>query len=180
MHNTAVAQSEIYHLDKNSVITIEGTSTVHDWTVTVDDFHSSMTIQTNGSGSILTNTSIELLVHNMKSRIPRMDEIMHGTMKKDIYPVISFVLDSTQSRIQGDLNNLNITTTGNLTIAGTERRISVELDGSNKKGMYHLTGSKNMKMTDYSIEPPSFMGGSIRTGDEITVSFNLLYSPEPK
>jgi len=31
-------------------------------------------------------------------------------------------------------------------------------------------------MTDFKVEPPSFMFGTIKTGDEITVSFEAVLS----
>jgi hypothetical protein len=34
-------------------------------------------------------------------------------------------------------------------------------------------GSKKIKMTDFNVEPPSFMFGSVKTGDEITVTFDV-------
>jgi hypothetical protein len=30
-----------------------------------------------------------------------------------------------------------------------------------------------MKMSDFQVEAPSFMFGSVKTGDEITISFNI-------
>jgi hypothetical protein len=30
-----------------------------------------------------------------------------------------------------------------------------------------------IKMSEYNVEPPSFMFGAMKTGDEITVKFNV-------
>jgi hypothetical protein len=42
-----------------------------------------------------------------------------------------------------------------------------------KNGTLVCKGSKRIKMTDYKVEPPSFMFGTIKTGDEITISFDV-------
>jgi hypothetical protein len=32
-------------------------------------------------------------------------------------------------------------------------------------------------MTEYNVEPPTFMFGSVKTGDEINVIFDLAFAP---
>jgi len=39
---------------------------------------------------------------------------------------------------------------------------------------------KKIKMSDYGIDPPSFMFGTVKTGDEMTVSFNVNLAPVQK
>jgi hypothetical protein len=38
-----------------------------------------------------------------------------------------------------------------------------------------INGSYKLKMTSYNVTPPSIMLGAIKTGDDITVNFNLLF-----
>ena len=40
-------------------------------------------------------------------------------------------------------------------------------------GILHCTGSKTFKMSEYQVEPPTFMFGNGKDGDEITVTFNV-------
>jgi polyisoprenoid-binding protein YceI len=40
-------------------------------------------------------------------------------------------------------------------------------------GDLQLTGSYPIKMTEYSIEPPTAMMGAIKVGEEVTVNFDL-------
>ena len=37
-----------------------------------------------------------------------------------------------------------------------------------------LTGATKLKMTDYKIDPPKALMGTITTGDEITIKFNTV------
>ena len=36
-----------------------------------------------------------------------------------------------------------------------------------------VTGTEKISMKDFSIDPPTFMLGTIKTGNDITLSFNL-------
>ena len=37
------------------------------------------------------------------------------------------------------------------------------------------TGTYNLTMTDYGVEPPSFMFGAMKTGDALTFEYNVVY-----
>ena len=41
--------------------------------------------------------------------------------------------------------------------------------------VYLLEGKKALKMTDYNIEPPKALLGTITTGDDIEVHFNTVW-----
>jgi hypothetical protein len=36
-----------------------------------------------------------------------------------------------------------------------------------------ISGSKKLKMTEFDMVPPTALMGTIKTGDEVTVTFNL-------
>ena len=65
---------------------------------------------------------------------------------------------------------------GDLTIAGITKIISFNLvyDQPNI-GDIIFTGSKDLKMTDFQIIPPEVFMGSIKTGDEITIEFQVSF-----
>ena len=68
---------------------------------------------------------------------------------------------------------------GSLTIAGTTRQIEVEATYTvSTNGSIQCKGSKKLAMSDYNIEPPSFMFGSVTTGNDITVSFDVVLAPK--
>ena len=41
-------------------------------------------------------------------------------------------------------------------------------------GSVQVTGSVSMKMSEFGIEPPTAMFGTLTTGDEVTIEFNFL------
>lgn len=36
-----------------------------------------------------------------------------------------------------------------------------------------INGSKNLLMSDYGMDPPTAMAGALKTGDEVTINFNI-------
>jgi hypothetical protein len=40
---------------------------------------------------------------------------------------------------------------------------------------FTVTGVKKMKMTDYNVKPPTALLGTIKTGNDITISYNLKF-----
>ncbi|HNA42827.1 MAG TPA: YceI family protein [Saprospiraceae bacterium] len=79
---------------------------------------------------------------------------------------------------EGLANEGSIECTGNLTIAGTTKPVTLTATVAAKDGgILHCTGSKTFKMSEYQVEPPTFMFGTVKTGDEITVTFNVDLSP---
>jgi polyisoprenoid-binding protein YceI len=65
--------------------------------------------------------------------------------------------------------------TGNLTIAGVTKPVKFKSEYQVKGSDVHFTGSYSFKMTDFGIDPPTAVMGTIKTGDEIVVRFDLVY-----
>jgi polyisoprenoid-binding protein YceI len=74
-------------------------------------------------------------------------------------------------------------TRGELTISGVTRTnamvVAMEKLDANK---WKFSGTNSMKMTDYGIKPPSpaLALGLIKTGDDVTVSFEWVTAGETK
>jgi hypothetical protein len=44
-------------------------------------------------------------------------------------------------------------------------------------GEWVFSGSKILKMTDFNVEPPVVLMGTLKTGNEITVTFEARFAP---
>ena len=42
-------------------------------------------------------------------------------------------------------------------------------------GALTCTGTHQLNMTDYSVKPPTFMFGAMKTGDAVTLAFTMIY-----
>jgi len=153
-------------------ITIAGTSTMHDWTMTSNEanYSAGFEVSADGTPTKLNTVTLTVPAESLKSGKGAMDNNAYKALKTDKNKQISFQL--TSSKVTGKI----ITCTGNLTIAGTTKPVDVEVTYEVKNGNMVCKGSKKIKMTDFNVEPPSFMFGSVKTGDEITVTFDVTLS----
>ena len=161
-----------YRQSGTSNVTIAGTSTMHDWTMTSTGANYNATFEVNADGtpSKLSMVTFTLPAESLKSHEKAMDKNAYKSLNTDKYKDITFQL--TASKVTGK----TIACTGNLTISGTTKPVEVDVTYEAKNGTLVCKGSKKIKMTDFKVEPPSFMFGTIKTGDEITVSFDVTLS----
>jgi polyisoprenoid-binding protein YceI len=172
---TLASFAQSYSLSGSPVVTIAGTSTMHDWTMTSTEATCQATFETDASGNPIKIASLVISIpaESLKSGKSAMDKNAYNALKTDKNKLITFQISTAQ------INGKTITSNGNLTIAGTSKPIDVsatfEVLGDRS---VQFKGSKKMKMTDYKVEPPTFMFGSIKTGDEITISYELKLAPK--
>lgn len=177
LQQQVIAQTN-YKQSPESYITIAGTSTLHEWTMSSSSPQLVAAIETGTEDAIKEVKSLVLMVQSqsLKSANKGMDKNAYSALKVDKYKSISFSMSS--SAIQ---NNV-IKCLGDLNIAGVTKQVSVDATCTMKSDKSSLlcTGSKVLKMSDYKVEAPSFMFGTVRTGDEITISFNIELIPNKK
>jgi polyisoprenoid-binding protein YceI len=104
-----------------------------------------------------------------------MDKNMNKTLKTEQHPKITFVLEKVKS-ITPKGNSYEIKADGKLTIAGTTKTISMTVSGQPKGNDIVFKGSQQVKMTDYNVEPPVMMLGTLKTANEVTINYEVTFS----
>ncbi len=158
----AMAQ-ETYTLSDESSLTIDGTSTLHDWTVTAN----TMTGTAKKEGAAPKEIDFEVVVADIISeRGATMDKKMHDALKKEENPKVIFKLVEVkdESIFVGTLN-----------IAGQEKTVEIPVQMEAGGSALKLTGEQKLTLQDYGMEPPTAMFGSIIVGDDVTVKFDLVF-----
>jgi polyisoprenoid-binding protein YceI len=164
----------LYKQTNASNITLAGTSTLHDWTMTSSETNIQASFKLDEAGIPIQLKSLTLSVpsQSLKSSKKAMDKNAYSALKTEKYKAISFSLASTT--VQKNI----FTCVGNLSIAGATKAITLDATCEVKPNKtLNCTGKKAIKMSDYQVEAPSFMFGTVKTGDEITVSFNVELAP---
>jgi polyisoprenoid-binding protein YceI len=161
-----VSGQETYKMAEGSRIWVEGTSTLRDWTVEVVDYVGTITTDANGD---LADINLTMEVKTMESgRGPDMNGKVYKALLADQYPQMTFRGKKATPQ-EGD-----IAASGTLTVAGVAKEILVSATGSITSG--HLTGQYKMKFSDFNVEPPSALFGTIVCHDDLVVSFDLNLS----
>lgn len=159
----------LYRQTGESYVSISGTSTLNEWTMTSKDTKYQAMFEVSPEGKLVRIPSLTLTVRSesLKSGHSAMDKNAYSTLNTSTFKNIVFELASSS------ILDTQATCEGNLTVAGVTRKISVE--GTVRvlpDKSFLISGTKKLKMSDFNVEPPTFMFGTVTTGDEITVSFN--------
>lgn len=159
-------------------IKVSGTSTLHDWEMeTLKSTGEAKFMFEAGSEKNLVSVSslsFALLVTNLKSDSDGLNDNAYEALKTEENKYIKYKL--TSSTITPEKDGYLIKSNGKLTVAGVTKDIKMDVHAIvNDDGTVSTKGSYKLKMTDYKIEPPSFLLGAMTTGDDITVDFNVVY-----
>ena len=169
-----------YKLQPPSSIEISGTSTLSDWVVKSQQLSGEMTFTAstkvaspmNGTVSNANAALDVLTIHSEKGET--MDNKMYAALKHEEHPRITFSLTqplkvmTAQSTMQA---------TGDVELAGVKRPMTFALNlVSMADNSFRFKGTASLKLSDFSIEPPTAMFGQIETGDEITVQLDLTFA----
>ncbi|MDQ0641014.1 polyisoprenoid-binding protein YceI [Pedobacter sp. W3I1] len=158
-------------------VKVTGTSNVHDWSMTSKQFESTGTFNFNAWGEMTDVTALRftLAARSLKSGKSSMDDRTYKTLSATKFPKISYQLTfATVTMIQA--KRYSIETTGILTIAGKTQSLSMKVMALvNADGSISCHGSENLMLTDYGIEPPSFMLGAMKVGNNLNVQFEFDY-----
>jgi polyisoprenoid-binding protein YceI len=114
---------------------------------------------------------VKIPVESIKSTKGKMmDSKTYDAFNYEKYPFIIYTLTSAKI----NQNSGVIEAKGNLSMAGTSRPIDIQVKYKMlPNGDLQLTLSKKLKMTEFKMEPPTAMMGTIKVGDEVTVSFDV-------
>lgn len=155
-------------------LVINGTSTLHDWSMKSSKANCTATVEFAADGQIggITGLSFSTPATALKSEHTSMDNNAYKALKTDRNPTIVYALSSVSVTASG--GNSTVTCKGKLTIAGsTQNEEVVAICTINPDRSITITGTKKISMKDFQIDPPTFALGTIKTGNDITLTFHL-------
>lgn len=146
---------------KSSKVVVSGTSPMHDWTMT----STSASFTGTAAENALTNVKFSVAAKSLKStKGSMMDNKAYKALLADKNPNIVFTAASLP------LGKSNVA--GKLTIAGVTKNVSVNVNVAKNGGSYTITASESLKMSDYGMETPGFLG--VHTGDAVTINASVV------
>jgi len=166
--------AQTHYIGTSVDLIISGTSTLHDWTMKDVKADCSATIDLDPSGQVNTLTALVFStpVNALKSEHSSMDNNAYKALKSDKNPSITYTMTSVT--LAQTTAGTTLTCKGKLTIAGATRDEDlVAVCKANPDGTLTVTGTKPISMQQYQINPPTFMLGTVKTGNDIVLTFNL-------
>ncbi len=177
----AAAQAQTFKVTDASTMTIYGSANVTDWeakakTITgeIRMNNSDMSDWSGADASWFESVEIAIKVEDIDADSRRMNNNMHGYLKKDQYPEITYRLVEAKELALLDNPGVKLTVRGVISAAGAEKEIVHDVEvRKNDSGGLVVSGSQDLKMTDFGIDPPTAVLGSIRSRDEMNITFEI-------
>jgi polyisoprenoid-binding protein YceI len=166
-----------YKVGNESSLLIKGTSTLHDWEMKSLKATGTASFDTEGTQLAgLKSLSISIPAESLKSDKSAMDKNAYKSLRTSDHKNIRFQM-TRLTKFEKSGNQYQIVCDGSLEIAGKSKTTTVSATCLEKSdGTVQCKGEKSLKMSEYDVEPPSFMFGSVKTGDEITVLFDVNFN----
>lgn len=154
-----------------SRVTVEGTSTVHDWTCTATQISGSFNATAaeaglTGMGGLTVTIPVAALDCNNGTMNGKLREALGTSAIRFTAPNVAAAAASG--------GRFAVDASGQLTIKGNARATRVQAQGQALGGgRYRFTGSVPVTMSQFGVTPPTAMMGTLRTGDRVTVRFDV-------
>jgi polyisoprenoid-binding protein YceI len=170
-------------LEPGSEITVEGTSTLHAFHCKTDKLNAYVDVDPGYTKDLtkvarpIVSVQVNIVVKTLSCGNKSMDNNMYATLKADENQMIKYRL-SGYDILDGSENAFAANTKGTLTIAGKEKAVDFKINASRlAEGKATAEGEESLLLTDFGIEPPAFMFGRLKVGNEVKVKFSLKAGP---
>lgn len=160
-----------YVLDTKANFSVLGTSTLHDWEMKSNTGTGTASLTVSDSKLVAINfLTVSLLSESIKSGKTTMDKIAYETLKNNKFKTIKYVLKSADK-----LNESTWNFVGTYTIAGVSKDFKTQVKVSIINELVTLQGSNKITFEEFSMTAPTALFGTIKTGKDLTIKFNINF-----
>ena len=99
-----------------------------------------------------------------------------GALKTDQYGTINYELEKVNDIDCASNSHCVLSTSGTLTIIGNKKPVDLSFDVILSGNKAVFIGTYSLKMSEYNIDPPTALFGTITTGDELHIRFKTIFS----
>ncbi len=177
--SAGIPVKNIYTLTKNYMVTIHGTSKIHDWKDSVGKVTGEMVADPGQDGTVdVREIHIKMEVRSIKSDMGSgMDNKTYKALKADANPEILFLLNVPVKLMQVHPGGSILAVKGSLTLAGICKPVTMQVTSFTLgQGKLQLEGSQTINMADFGVKPPTALFGTIRARPQITIQFKTNFT----
>jgi len=159
-------------------IVVGGTSTFHDWEMPLQDGRCSgsaiFSFDDKGLAK-LTALSVQVEAEGLQSNKKGMNKDAYAALKTEDFPYLTFELGEV-NRLEEQADGHLVDVSGELSIAGTTLAVDLQATCAVEAGQrVACSGDYTLNMTDYGVEPPKAMLGMVKAGEEVTVTYRVVF-----
>lgn len=179
---TTNGQQQFVLVAKESKMTFSGTSSLHAWQCRVEQPSGKLSatidnqLPTNINALTLSIpvTSIKSIGEKGEYYDKNMDKNVYRALNAEKHPTITFSLSQFVKK-NTTPKGLVAEGSGMLRINGVSREILLSGICTVTPNSIIIEGKIPLKMRDYNVEPPTAIFGTIKTGNEITIEYKMVY-----
>ncbi len=161
---------------------IEGSANVRSWDAGVNSVDATFILSQFDRSDLSSLTpenfktmELSIPVEDIESDSGRLTRNLQGYLKRDEHPVITFKLNEIDSvTVNGD--SAEITANGVINAAGVDHETTMNVTATIDDDKITFSGTQDLLMTDFGIDPPTAVMGTIRARDEISIIYSLTFS----
>lgn len=167
-------QAQEYNLvNKESSLKVYGTSSLHDWHIDAENQSGKIKFSSTEACTI-DQLTLDIVTESLKSGKSGMDKNTYKALNSSKYKSITFKLTKVNTVTDKGSGVYEVKAQGDLSIAGTTKNVPMNFKVTISGSKITLDGEKTFKMTDFKVDPPTAMFGTITTGDEVTVKYSTV------
>jgi polyisoprenoid-binding protein YceI len=167
-------------LQPESRLWVSGTSTVRAFQCQAGAFDAK--IESTGADAVAAVLAGEKAVSTIEVTVPAekldcrngtMNEHMRKALKAKEFPTVVFRAASYDLTRTNE--SVGVTLNGTLTLGGVEKPITVNAQAKpGTDGTLIVSGTREVRMTEFSLKPPTLMLGTMKVDEKITVGFEVV------
>jgi polyisoprenoid-binding protein YceI len=167
-------------LQPESRLTISGTSTVRAFQCQASSFDAKIESIGNsaveavlGGQKAVTNVLVTVPVEKLDCRNGTMNEHMRKALKASANPTVVFKVGTYD--LVKSAEGVAVTLNGTLTLGGVEKPITVNaLAKPGENGTLLVSGTREIRMTEFGLKPPTLMLGTMKVDEKVKVGFDVI------
>ncbi|HEX6869327.1 MAG TPA: YceI family protein, partial [Candidatus Limnocylindrales bacterium] len=144
-----------------------------------DQITGSITVETSGETTTLTAATLTVDTTSITSDESRRDNRMRSEgLETDAFPTATFTLTEPVEVPAAALDGTpsEVTLTGDLTLHGVTKSVSIPAQAQLVNGTISVAGSISFPLSDYSIVAPNIGGFIVSIADTGTLEFLVSFS----
>jgi polyisoprenoid-binding protein YceI len=166
-------------------LSVLGDSTLHKWTVATSTASMTFVLDAGAPADLsdaikaakVKSVEVRIMVAELTSGEKGLDKNMRVAMNAKQFPDVDYKLTRYELGRTTDAGTVVAKTTGDLTIAGRTKTVSMDVEFTLGPDKAEAKGRYTLNMSDYGIKPPTLMLGTIKVRDPVTIRFDFLLKP---
>ena len=167
-------------MQPESRLWIAGTSTVRSFQCQASTFEAKIESAPNGAVAAVlagekavSNVTLTVPVEQIDCKNGTMNEHMRKALKASQNPTVTFKVTTYDLARANDV--VDVTLNGTLTIGGVEKPVTINAQAKpGENGTLLVSGTREVRMTEFGLKPPTLMLGTMKVDERIKVGFDVV------